>query len=763
MHGGSFRPTPPVSVLLPSLKMLEPTTPVQYVKGIGPRLAEILAAKGIATVDDLLHYLPFRYEDRLNPRSVAELRAGEMATVIAEVRNSGLFRTRRMPIFQLTVGQGRARLKCIWFNAAYLQDRFQAGQMVALYGKVEEDRDGQLQIMQPQFEILGDINVNDEAGADAAEKEAEKKAAASLEIGRIVPIYESAGQGKLTPRWFRRMIRWTLDNLNPDLPDPIPAAVRGHLSLISLRQALWKVHWPDPGESFTDLQSSRTAAHIRMIFDELFFIEFGLELRRREQKAQTGVAFQLNAGVREAIKKILPFHPTAAQKRVLKEIATDMQTSHPMRRLLQGDVGSGKTIVAFQAATIAIENGYQVALMAPTEILAQQHYFSARQILERAGYRIVLLTGSLEQERKREVRRHIAQGNAQLIIGTHALIQDRVEFENLGLVVVDEQHRFGVMQRLKLMKKGDEARVGAGDSPAQPGGDARRSTKSDPEPDVLVMTATPIPRTLALTLYGDLDVSVLDELPPGRTPVVTRALPDERAPEVWDFVRKQIAAGHQAYVVYPVIEENEERELKAAQQMYRQLREKIFPELHVGLLHGRLDSDKKENVMREFQQGKIEILVATTVIEVGVDVPNATVMVIEHADRFGLAQLHQLRGRIGRGAAKSYCVLMRGGKVSEEGERRLDAMVRSNDGFQIAELDLELRGPGEFFGTKQAGIPSFRVANIIRDRQLLEAAKREAAFVISGPNPEISKEEIERALREMRSRWALSYGLVEVG
>jgi ATP-dependent DNA helicase RecG len=718
--------------------MLEPSTPVQFVKGIGPRLAEVLAAKGIATVDDLLHYLPFRYEDRLNPRSVAELRAGEMATVIAEVRNSGLFRTRRMPIFQLTVGQGRTKLKCMWFNAAYLQDRFQAGQMVALYGKVEEDRDGHLQIMQPQFEILGDIN--EEGGAD----EAEKKAAASLEIGRIVPIYESTGQGKLTPRWFRRIIRWVLENLNPNLPDPIPASVRAHLSLVSPREALFKVHWPDAGESFSNLQSSRTAAHIRMIFDELFFIELGLELKRREQKAQTGITFQLNNGVREAIKKILPFHPTAAQKRVLKEIATDMQAPCPMRRLLQGDVGSGKTIVAFQAAIIAIENGYQVALMAPTEILAQQHYFSARQILERAGYRIVLLTGSLEQDRKRDIRRHIAQGHAQLVIGTHALIQDRVEFENLGFVVVDEQHRFGVMQRLKLMRKSDDVSKTA-------------------EPDVLVMTATPIPRTLALTLYGDLDLSVLDELPPGRTPVVTRSLPDERVSEVWDFLRKQIAAGHQAYVVYPVIEENEERELKAAQQMHRQLREKIFPNLHVGLLHGRLDADEKEHVMREFQQGKIEILVATTVIEVGVDVPNATVMVIEHADRFGLAQLHQLRGRIGRGAAKSYCVLMRGGKVSEEGERRLDVMVRSNDGFQIAELDLELRGPCEFFGTKQAGIPSFRVANIIRDRELLEAAKREAAFVISGPNAEVSKEEIDRALREMRSRWAMSYGLVEVG
>ncbi|MGA7684947.1 MAG: ATP-dependent DNA helicase RecG [Terriglobales bacterium] len=720
--------------------MLEPSTAVQYVKGIGPRLAEVLAAKGIRTVDDLLHYLPFRYEDRLNPRSVAELRAGEMATVIADVRNSGLFRTRRMPIFQLTVGQGRNRLKCLWFNATYLQGRFQPGQMIALYGKVEEDRDGQLQIIQPQFEILGDMN--EEGGAD----EAEKKAAASLEIGRIVPIYESTGQGKLTPRWFRRIIRTTLENLNPDLPDPIPSAVRAHLSLVSPREALWGVHWPEAGESFADLQSSRTAAHIRLIFDELFFIELGLELKRREQKAQTGIAFKPDDRVRQAIKRILPFHPTAAQKRVLKEIATDMQTSYPMRRLLQGDVGSGKTIVAFEAAIIAIENGYQVALMAPTEILAQQHYFSARQILEEAGYRIVLLTGSMEQDRKRMVRRHIAQGNAQLIIGTHALIQDRVEFENLGLVIVDEQHRFGVMQRLKLMRK-----------------DSGGSSAAAAEPDVREMTATPIPRTLALTLYGDLDVSVLDELPPGRTPIVTKAVPDEQAADVWEFVRREIAAGHQAYVVYPVIEESEERELKAAEQMHRQLREKIFPNLHVGLLHGRLDAVVKERVMGEFQRGEIEILVATTVIEVGVDVPNATVMVIEHADRFGLAQLHQLRGRIGRGAAKSYCVLMHGGKVSEEGQRRLDAMVQNNDGFKIAELDLELRGPGDFFGTKQAGIPSFRVANLIRDRQLLEAAKREAAFVVAGPNAEVSQSEIDRALKAMRARWSLSYGLAEVG
>ncbi|MFZ0284503.1 MAG: ATP-dependent DNA helicase RecG [Terriglobales bacterium] len=718
--------------------MLDPSTSVQYVKGIGPRLAEVLAGKGIHTVDDLLHYLPFRYEDRLNPRTIPELRAGEMATVIAEVRNSGLFHTRRMPIFQMTAGQGRARLKCIWFNATYLRDKFKPGQMVALYGKVEADiRSGELQIVQPQFEIVG------EAGDEESRDATEQKVAESLEIGRIVPIYEAIGQGRLTSRWFRRAIHTALENLPTDLPDAIPKVVRRRLDLISPREALRRVHWPVAGESMEDLQSSRTPAHVRLIFEELFFIELGLELKRREQKAQTGIPFQLDDGVRSAIKKILPFHPTAAQKRVLKEIASDMEKLSPMRRLLQGDVGSGKTIVAFEAAIIAMENGYQVALMAPTEILAQQHYFSARRILEPAGYRIVLLTGSLEDDRKREIRRHIAQGGAQLVIGTHALIEQKVEFAKLGLVIVDEQHRFGVLQRFKLMKKSGDA-------------------GADPEPDVLVMTATPIPRTLALTLYGDLDVSVIDEMPPGRTPIITRMVADDRAPEVWDFVRKQVAAGHQTYVVYPVIEENEETELKAAVKMYKEL-SRLFADLRVGLLHGRMEAGLKDQVMRLFQKGELDILVSTTVVEVGVDVANANVMVIEHAERFGLAQLHQLRGRIGRGAAKSYCVLMTGGKVSEDGERRLDAMVRTNDGFQIAELDLELRGPGEFFGTRQAGMPSFQVASLIRDRHLLELAKREAAAVLEGPGPEISQAEIDRALRHMRTRWQKSYGLVEVG
>jgi ATP-dependent DNA helicase RecG len=721
--------------------MLELSTPVQYVKGVGPRIAEVLAEKGISTVEDLLYYLPFRYEDRLNPRTIAELRPGETASVIAEVRTSGLFRTRRMPIFEMMAAQGRASLSCIWFNGAYLKDRFKTGQTVALYGRVEADRKrARLQLVQPQFEVLAEPAGN-------GEESAADKAAMSLEIGRIVPIYETASHGKLTSRWFRRLIHSTLEQLPAELPETLPASVRGRVDLPPRMKAFWQAHWPEPEINFADLQAVRTAAHRRLIFEELFFLELGLELKRRRMRAQPGIAFKVDERVRDALKKILPFHPTAAQKKVLKEIADDMQEPTPMRRLLQGDVGSGKTIIAFEAAVIAIENGYQVALMAPTEILASQHFLSARRILENAGYRIVLLTGSLEQDRKRDTRRHIARGNAQLVIGTHALIQETVEFDNLGLVIVDEQHRFGVLQRFKLMKKTPDA----GKNPAQ-----------EPEPDVLVMTATPIPRTLALTLYGDLDVSVIDELPPGRTPIVTRRVSDERSDEVWTFVSKQIIAGHQAYVVYPVIEENETRDIKAATKMYDELRRRVFPDSRVALLHGRLDAEEKDLIMRRFQRGEIDLLVSTTVIEVGVDVANANAMVIEHAECFGLSQLHQLRGRIGRGAAKSFCILMTGGKVTPEAEQRLDAMVRTTNGFEIAELDLQLRGPGEFFGTRQAGMPSLRVANLLRDRALLELAKKEAAQVAAGDS-RLPSEEISRTMNHLRSHWQRRYGLVEVG
>ena len=486
--------------------------------------------------------------------------------------------------------------------------------------------------------------------------------------------------------------------------------------------------------------------------------------------------------MRSALRQVLPFHPTKAQKTALGEIVADMRAPEPMRRLLQGDVGSGKTIVALQAMLVAIENGYQAALMAPTEILATQHFLGARKLLERSQqrYKVVLLTGSLDEDRKRAHRGMIARGEAQLVIGTHALIEERVDFARLGLVVVDEQHRFGVLQRFRLMKKPNAG-----------------------EPDVLVMTATPIPRTLALSLYGDLDLSVLDELPPGRTPILTRQVSDEVANEVWELVREQVRLGHQAYVVYPVIEGAKEDQpeldfaagdveqteaapappgkkgkatgllfkpvsspsapsLKAATDMYQELKAGALKGLRLGLLHGRMDADEKEIIMRRFQRRELDVLIATTVIEVGVDVPNATMMVIEHAERFGLAQMHQLRGRVGRGSAKSYCILMTGGKISPQAVERLAAMVRTQNGFELAELDLQLRGPGEFFGTRQAGIPDFRVANLVRDRALLELAKAESASFVSNTG-EVTDEEKSKVWNRLREAWQRRYGLVDAG
>lgn len=751
-------------------------TQVMYVRGVGPRVAEMLAAKGIQTAEDLLYHLPFRYEDRQNPRSLDELKPGELASVIAEVRGAALLRTRRMPLFELTVGQGRLALKCIWFNATYLDGKFHAGQTIAVYGKVEPSRStSNLKMIQPQWELLPDE-------ADDAETRL-------LEVGRITPVYESLGGSRLASRWQRRVLFRLLESMRGAVPECLPRTMLARLGLPDRETALREVHFPPEGTPLTDLQAWATPAHRRLIFEELFFLELGLELKRRRMRERKGVSFATADTVREAIREVLPFHPTAAQKRSLGEIVQDMRQPSPMRRLLQGDVGSGKTIVALQAMIVAMENGYQAALMAPTEILATQHYLAARKLLERSSrrYRIVLLTGSLDEDRKRSARGLINRGEAQLVIGTHALIEEKVEFDRLGLVVVDEQHRFGVLQRFRLMKKPNQ-----------------------PEPDVLVMTATPIPRTLALSLYGDLDVSVLDELPPGRTPIATRRVPGERADDVWEFVRKQVAQGRQAYIVYPVIEGAKDDQpeldfshdeaavvpepapprrtrkgkianlfpeakleanpsaksgLKSAVEMHEKLRTGPLAGLRVGLLHGRLDADEKEVIMRRFQRGEIDVLVATTVIEVGVDVPNATVMVVEHAERFGLAQLHQLRGRVGRGAARSYCILVTGDRVSPLAEERLNAMVRTQDGFELAELDLSIRGPGEFFGTRQAGLPDFRVASLLRDRQLLEVAKLEAArFANTDPEKSEATEAERASVRtRLKESWQRRYGLVEAG
>ena len=757
-----------------------------YVKGVGPRVSQMLIPKGILTAEDLLYHLPFRYEDRQNPRSLDELQAGETASVIAEVRGSLLMTTRKAPIFELTVGQGRLSLKCIWFNGGYLEGKFHAGQTVAVFGRVEPSRSSQnFKMIQPQFEILPD------ATADAETR--------LLEVGRITPVYESLGGARLASRWQRKTIFHLLEGLRNLVPECLPKRMLARLALPDRETALREAHFPPEGTPFEQLQAWTTPAHRRLIFEELFFLELGLELKRRRMRERVGISFAPTDKAREAIREVLPFHPTAAQKRALGEIVADMHSPSPMRRLLQGDVGSGKTIVALQAMMVAMESGYQAALMAPTEILATQHYLSLRKLLERSTrhYRIALLTGSLTEERKRHTRGLINRGEAQLVIGTHALIEEKVEFDRLGLVVVDEQHRFGVLQRFKLMKKPNQA-----------------------EPDVLVMTATPIPRTLALSLYGDLDVSVLDELPPGRTPIVTRRVPGEMSDEVWEFVRKQVAKGRQAYIVYPVIEGSKEDQpeldfshddpeagieappfmasqvrksgpgapgrkgktadlfpraaqeanpgaksgLKSAVEMHEKLRAGALAGLRVGLLHGRLDADEKEIIMRRFQRGEIDVLVATTVIEVGVDVPNATVMVVEHAERFGLAQLHQLRGRVGRGAAKSYCILITGERVSPLGEERLNAMVRTQDGFELAELDLSQRGPGEFFGTRQAGLPDFRVANLLRDRKLLEVAKMEAArFANATVGDEATELERARVWARLKESWQRRYGLVEAG
>jgi ATP-dependent DNA helicase RecG len=678
----------------------------------------MLEAKGLATVEDLLGYAPFRYEDRSNVKTIAQLAPGEMATVMAEVQSAHLrgFRRRNLGLFEaIFKDQSKNRLLAKWFHGGYLVDRFLPGTRVSLYGKVELDSyTGDLLIMHPEFEILS----ADDSDGDAA-----------LHTGRIVPVYE--GTGKITTRAMRSLMHRTLESIEP-LEDHLPIALRERLKLPDLWTAVRTLHFPAPDGDLRTLNAFRTPAHWRLIFEEFFWLECGLSLKRSKARLQPGISFELNERVRDKIKAMLPFKPTGAQKRVLGEIAKDMQAPHPMSRLLQGDVGSGKTLVAAEAAVIAIENGYQAAVLAPTEILATQHYFYFKNLFHKMGYVPVLLTGSATQREKTQLKKLIAAGLAHIGIGTHALIEEDVEWKNLGLAIVDEQHRFGVMQRLRLVSKAKH-------------------------PDVLVMTATPIPRTLALTIYGDLDISVIDEMPPGRRPIETKNVTDDRVESVYSFLKQQIAKGRQAYVVYPVIEEAEA--MKAAQKMYQHLSEKVFPDLRVGLLHGKLKADEKESVMEEFRGGKVNLLVSTTVIEVGVDVPNATVMVIEQAERFGLAQLHQLRGRVGRGAEQSYCILVTG-KLGDSARERIRTMVESSDGFYIAEMDLKLRGPGEFFGTKQSGLPALRIANIIRDKDVLEIARGEAQAFIANPP---SENELRRAVTYIREHWQRRFGLIQVG
>ncbi len=694
-------------------------TPLQYVKGIGPARAEMLAAKDLSTVADLLYYAPFRYEDRRNIKSIAELAPGEKAVVLARVSAGKLSRYRRNgpALFEATLHDGSgANLQARWFHGERFQDTLVSGTRLALFGKVELDRShGNRLMIQPEIEIL------------SADDEGEE----TLHSGRIVPVYEAAA--KISTRVFRTLI----DRILKDAPmpeDALPESVRTHLALPDLASAIHHLHFPPHDADLRLLNEFRTPAQVRLIFDEFFWLECGLALKKGKAKAAAGIPFIVTDRAREQIKKMLPFKPTGAQRRVMQEIADDMKRPHPMNRLLQGDVGSGKTIVAAQAAVIAIENGYQVAVLAPTEILAAQHYLYFKRLLEKLGYVVASLTGSQSAREKQQIKNLIAEGYIKVVVGTHALIQEDVKFSKLGLAIVDEQHRFGVRQRLELMKKGEQ-------------------------PDVLVMTATPIPRTLALTIYGDLDVSTLDELPPGRKPIITRHVQESAVEGVYGFIAQEIKSGRQAYIVYPLVEETDTGAVKAAEKMFEHLSQKVFTDIPVGLLHGKLPAGDKESAMQTFQSGQTKILVSTTVIEVGVDVPNASVMVIEQAERFGLAQIHQLRGRVGRGPHQSYCVLVTA-KLNDVARERIRTLIESHDGFYIAEMDMKLRGPGEFFGTKQSGIPGLRLADLIRDGDILEIARKEAQELIHGST---QPEELRSIVRYIQEHWQRKYALVQVG
>jgi len=697
---------------------------VRMLKGVGPQRAELLAKRGIHTIEDLLGYLPFRYEDRVHFTEIKDVRPNGVYTLRARVASGSAVRGMRGrdAIYHLLVKDETGfSLPCKFFHGGYLEGRLKTGQLLVLHGKVEVDRlrPARMEMVNPQFELLSDEDQD------------------STEVGRIVPIYEAVGT--FGTRAIRRATYAALEQLDLNLRDLLPASICKRMNFPPRRDAIIQAHFPPAGQSLDELNQFRSPAQRRLIFEEFFFYQLSMALNRRLKRRENAIAFHVREDrIRQALKRMLPFKPTAAQKRVLAEIAGDLEKPVPMNRLLQGDVGSGKTIVALEAAVIAIENGCQAALMAPTEILAVQHFLSARRILEKTGYQVELLVSGLKPREKSAARERIAGGRAQLVIGTHALLEEEVAFERLGFVAIDEQHRFGVLQRKRLMDK---------------------AAASGYAPHVLVLTATPIPRTLSLTLYGDLDVSVLDELPPGRTAIETHMTSESHLAGVWESLRREVGAGRQGYIVYPVIEESK-LELKAAMEEYQRLSKEVFPSLKLGLLHGRLSSEEKDAVMQSFRRNETHILVATTVVEVGVDVPNATVMVIEHAERFGLAQLHQLRGRIGRGAHKSHCVLIAPYRMSDEARARLETMVRTNNGFEIAEADLEIRGPGEFFGTRQSGEMGFQVAHPLRDREFLETARREAFSLAEDSG---RQEELRQTLGALPSTWQRRYRLARIG
>lgn len=689
--------------------------PVQYVKGVGPKRAEQLARLGISTVEDLLYHIPFRYQDRREIRKIRDLIGGEEGATVGQLARMGrrfVTRSRRW-VLEAVVRDETGFLFLRWYNQhRYFEQKYQLGQRVLLFGKVEVGLKGGNWMIHPDMELV-------EEEEDTA---------------RLLPIYNKTTE--MTVSAMRRLVHGAVNDNLQHVQNGVPAEIAERLGLMDLSAALRDLHMPPLDTDVSALNNAASLAHRTVVFDELFYLQLGMAIRRRSVVKEDGLSIVPGPLVMR-VHEVLPFKLTGAQERVLETIFRDMAAPHPMNRLVQGDVGSGKTIVAFCAALAALDSGYQVAFMAPTELLAEQHFRTLKPLADQLDLSLALLTGEMRPQQKQKVHVLLEQGKIEIIVGTHALIQEKVRFQRLGLAIVDEQHRFGVMQRAALKRSGVN-------------------------PDMLLMTATPIPRTLALTIYGDLDVSAIDELPPGRKPITTRVFHEGERQKAYQAVKAQLDKGHQAYIVYPLVEESEKLDLKAATNMADELSRTAFKGYSLGLVHGRMKGDEKDAVMRRFKAGEHHLLVSTTVIEVGIDVPNATVMLIEHADRFGLAQLHQLRGRVGRGQAESFCFLLAQYTPADESHRRLRVMVETNDGFKIAEADLTFRGPGEFLGTRQSGMPDFRVANIVRDSRILEIAREEAeAWLAKDPDLTAPSSRWLRAILE--DRWAGRLELARVG
>ena len=700
--------------------------PLQYLKGVGPRKAADLKKAGLLTVEDLLFRFPLRYEDRSRLQPIVSVKPGQTVAVSGEVLSANLQTTRRagFRLFTALVQDGSGQIQAVWPNQAFLKDVIRPHAHVVLYGKAEYWGSRGMQLTDPEFEIITE-SVRADQRSDGRDEPL------GVHTGRIVPVYERTGS--VTTNMQRKLVWDALEQLPDTIFDPVPSTIRTREGWPDRSIALRHAHFPEANTPIEALNAFQTPPQRRLIFEDFFVFQTGLALRRQQNaEVRKALVCRVDDGVRQAARAVLPFKLTDGQREALADIVADLQKPWPMQRLLQGDVGAGKTIVAVLAAVVAMENGYQVAFMAPTEILAEQHFRTLYKWLGATKYRVALLSGKVTVVERRTLLPSIERGDMNLVVGTHALVQEQVKFKALALAIVDEQHRFGVLQRATLAAKGLQ-------------------------PDVLVMTATPIPRTLALTECGDMEVSVIRGLPPGRKPVRTLVKPDSRRTDVYDLVRQQVQSGRQAYVIYPLVEESEKIDLKAATAMAEHLARAVFPDLRVALLHGRMKADEKERVMRDFVSGALHILVATTVVEVGVDVPNATVMVVEHAERFGLSQLHQLRGRVGRGSHESVCVLLYQSPWSEEARERLKAMADTNDGFVIAEKDLQIRGPGDFFGTRQHGLPQLRAGDLTRDVDLLELAFAEARKRVDEGT--LSAEERAYVL----SVWHRQFGLIAVG